>query len=161
MLFFLNNLIKEYIYTIAHHELFWNLNTYICALYRCVWRYFSVAKQKFYIPKWATNWQKGGYKVLKKYPIILYSSLLYYKPVPTFLLIKLCKKNTPKNLSLVLLYIPGFCSCHVVVFLNQEKWIWCIACNKWNVFQIPIMSPQVKETMLGQHSKHTLAQTVL
>lgn len=155
-------MIKEYIYTITHHELFWNLNTYICALYRCVWRYFSIAKQKFYIPKWATNWQKRGYKVFKKYPIILYSSFLYHTIYRYLLFCRwnCVKKKNPQK-PVISVVIPGFCSYHVVVFLNQEKWIWCIACNKWNVFQIPIMSPQVKETMLGQRSKHTLAQTVL
>lgn len=107
--------------------------------------------------------KKGvAYKVFKKYPIILYSSFLYHT-IYRYLLFcwsNCVKKKNPKK-PVISVVIPGFCSCHVVVFLNQEKWIWCIACNKWNVFQIPIMSPQVKETMLGQHSKHTLAQTVL
>lgn len=124
MFFFLNNLIKEYIYTITHHELFWNLNTYICALYRCVWRYFSIAKQKFYIPKWATNWQKRGYKVFKKYPIILYSSFLYHT-IYRYLLfcrsncVKKNKKN-PKNLSLVLLYL-AFVVAMLLFFLTKKS----------------------------------------
>lgn len=66
--------------------------------------------------------KKGVYSILKipHYTIFLLF-ISYYIPVPTFLLIKLCKKNPKKPVISVV--IPGFCSCHVVVFLNQEKWI--------------------------------------
>lgn len=132
---------------------------YMCVISMRLAIFFN-SKIKIYITKWATNWQKRGYIIsIKKIPhyTIFLLFISYYIPVPTFLSLKLCKKKNP----VINAVIPGFCSYHVVVFLNQEKWIWCIACNKWNVFQIPIMSPQVKETMLGQRSKHTLAQTVL
>lgn len=59
--------------------------------------------------------------VLKKYPIILYSSFLYHT-VYRYLLF--CRSNCVKKKNPVInAVIPGFCSYHVVVFLNQEKWI--------------------------------------
>lgn len=83
---------------------------------------FFNSKIKIYITKWATNRQKRGYIIsIKKIPhyTIFLLFISYYIPVPTFLSLKLCKKKKP----VINAVIPGFCSYHVVVFLNQEKWI--------------------------------------
>lgn len=84
---------------------------------------FFNSKIKIYITKWATNRQKRGYiiLVLKKYPIILYSSFLYHT-IYRYLLF-CCSNCVKKKKPVINAVIPGFCSYHVVVFLNQEKWI--------------------------------------
>lgn len=93
---------------------------------------------------------KRGYIVLKNTP-------LYY--IPAFYII-LYTGSHFFVAKIVVINIVNLAFWIAMLFFLTKK-SWCITCNKWNVFQIPIMSPQVKETMLGQHSKHTLAQTVL
>lgn len=82
---------------------------------------FFNSKIKIYITKWATNRQKRGYIIsIKKIPhyTIFLLFISYYIPVPTFLLLKLCKKKT--NLSLMLLYL-AFVATMLLFFLTKKS----------------------------------------
>lgn len=83
---------------------------------------FFNSKTKVLYPKMSNKLtKKGVYSILKipHYTIFLLF-ISYYIPVPTFLLIKLCKKKNPKNLSLVLLYL-AFVVAMLLFFLTKKS----------------------------------------